>query len=116
MKGSNEVTGYETKVCPRCGGAIMENERLFRCSAEDCSYVIYKQSQLSMFKNVRFDSGLVKLLIDGKHVVIDNLMNKSGAEFKANIYLDDSEKSRYGPRIMVDFAKHDGVEPPGKVK
>lgn len=97
-------------ICPRCGGAITENERLFHCSSEGCNYVIYKKSQLTMLKNVRFDSELVKLLIEGKHVLIDNLLNKSGTEFKANIYLDDTEKSSYGPKIMIDFSKHDGVE------
>ncbi|MDD6484927.1 MAG: DNA topoisomerase [Clostridiales bacterium] len=96
-------------VCPRCGKDIVESPRGFYCEGEDCRWQLPKKSKLGMFEDVVFDRELAALLLGDKPVLIENLKSKAGNTFKANVTLDDSQRSDYGPSLRVDFKNHDGV-------
>lgn len=95
--------------CPRCGGDVREGQNAFSCSnwsreEDGCKFVIWKNPKQEMFKNITITTRQAKDLIAGKKVLVSNLYSKkTDKTFSANLSLNDSEKSAYGPSFDISF-------------
>ena len=92
--------------CPRCGGDVVAGKTGYGCAnwKNGCKYVIWKNPKQEMFKNITITTRQAKDLIAGKKVLVSNLYSKkTDKTFSANLSLNDSEKSAYGPSFDISF-------------
>lgn len=87
-------------VCPKCGGKIIETDRMFKC--ENYLYGNDDSCQLAIFKEqgTTFDEGIIKILLEGGKTDFIELIGKNG-KYKARLsYNSDENKiiKEYPPK------------------
>ena len=92
-------------VCPRCGGNIIEGKIGFGCSnwKNGCKFTIWKKPKPSLFQHITFTEKDVKNFLDGKPVHKTKLTKKDGGTFAADLVMDDSQRSDWGPNFTLQF-------------
>lgn len=92
-------------TCPRCGGIVTETLFNYQCenSEAGCRYHIQKKTQKGLMCKTEITPAMAKKLILGEHLDITTLYSaKKSKTFSGRIYLDDAERSDYGPAIKLD--------------
>lgn len=80
-------------VCPRCGSPVYEGEKNYYCSAQGCSFCIWKESRwLSGMKKKITKKMATTLLKDGRVYVTGFYSERKGRCFDAFLVLDDTGK------------------------
>ena len=80
-------------VCPRCGSPVYEGEKNYYCSAQGCSFCIWKESRwLSGMKKKITKKMATTLLKDGRVYVSGFYSERKGRCFDAFLVLDDTGK------------------------
>lgn len=99
-------------ICPRCGGAVRENQKGYGCSNwkdKDCKFTIWKSYPRSpLLKSIRITTEDVRILLTGGGVKKDSLTDRNGSTFTGILYLQDNPET--GPNLIpVKESKSDGV-------
>lgn len=92
-------------VCPRCGGNIIEGKMGFGCSnwKSGCKFTIWKKPKPTLFQHITFTEKDVKNFLAGKPVHKAKLTKKDGGTFAADLVMDDSQRSDWGPNFTLQF-------------
>ena len=99
-------------VCPRCGGNIIEGKMGFGCSnwRNGCKFTIWKKPKPTLFQHITFTEKDVKNFLAGKPVHKTKLTKKDGGTFAADLVMDDSQRSDWGPNFTLQF---NSIKPAG---
>lgn len=76
-------------ICPRCGNKIVENVKSYNCINKECNLTIWKEQKYPPIKLTKVN---LKSLLNGKEILIKNLINKAGKEYEAYFVLNDDGK------------------------
>lgn len=81
-------------TCPRCGRSLYENEKSFYCSGysnkeNPCNFTIWKEQK---YPPVKLNKSNIKALLNGKDILLKNLINKAGKKYEAYFNLVDDGK------------------------
>lgn len=76
-------------ICPRCGNKIVENIKSYNCINKECNLTIWKEQKYPPIKLTKVN---LKSLLNGKEILIKNLINKAGKEYEAYFILNDDGK------------------------
>ncbi len=76
-------------ICPRCGNKIVENVKSYNCINKECNLTIWKEQKYPPIKLTKVN---LKSLLNGKEILIKNLINKAGKEYEAYFILNDDGK------------------------
>ena len=81
-------------TCPRCGRSLYENEKSFYCSGysnkeNPCNFTIWKEQK---YPPVKLNKSNIKALLNGKDILLKNLVNKAGKKYEAYFNLVDDGK------------------------
>lgn len=69
-------------TCPKCGGFIIEREKLFGCDNKDCSFAIWKDNKLLQSIGKTLNASLVRSLLKKEKVLLKGCKSaKSGNTF-----------------------------------
>ena len=89
-------------ICPRCGGEIVERPQSFGCvnwpQPHNCKFTLWKTPMQFKGMDVEIDTEKAKSLVAGESVVLEAKQTHKLLTVK----LDDSAKSDWGPRIVVE--------------
>ena len=89
-------------VCPRCGGAIVENKKAFTCSLK-CGIVLFKDDKFFASLGKKMTKTYAKgLFSKGQVVVKDVVSAKTGKKYDLVVKVDFSGQ---WPRYMTEFPK-----------
>lgn len=99
---SKTVTSKFHKVlgeCPLCGGNVIEGIRGFGCANSrppmSCKFIIWKNTEKGLFKNVTITEAMVKKWLAGKEVKVSKLISNSGNSFSANMKMQIDKDAQY---------------------
>lgn len=101
------VTSKFNKVlgeCPLCGGNVIEGLKGFGCANSrppmSCKFVIWKNAEKGLFRNVTITENMVKKWLAGKEVKVSKLMSNSGKSFSANLKLQVDKSAQYPVQLV----------------
>lgn len=72
-------------TCPKCGNTMVKTSKSYKCSAENCDFIIWT----TISEKTLSDSDVRDLVDKGKTQVLDGFTSKKGKEFSARIALKD---------------------------
>lgn len=77
----------------------------FGCSnwKSGCKFTIWKKPKPSLFQHITFTEKDVKNFLAGKPVHKTKLTKKDGGTFAADLVMDDSQRSDWGPNFTLQF-------------
>lgn len=78
--------------CPRCGNAVIENAKGYRCENTSCGFAIWKDNNFSKNFKKPITTSLVTKLLANKSVPIKGLTSSKGNKFNCDIALEDTGK------------------------
>ncbi len=83
---SKEVIGK----CPRCGGDVLEWDKVFSCANKECEFALFKESKYFSSKKVKFTKDIAKALLkDGKVYIREIYSEQKDKTYSAYIVLND---------------------------
>lgn len=101
------VTSKFRKVlgeCPLCGGNVIEGVNGFGCSNSrppmSCKFVIWKNTEKGLFRNVTITESMVKKWLAGKEVKVSKLVSNTGKSFSANLKLQVDKSAQYPVQLV----------------
>lgn len=78
-------------VCPRCGNAVVENQKGFVCRNRDCRFALWKENRFFTSKHKQLTASVAAALLKEGHVFMKGLYSeKTGKPYDATIMLDDT--------------------------
>ncbi len=105
--GTKAVTSRFNNVigtCPLCGGNVIEGRKGFGCANSrppmSCKFIIWKNTDRGLFRNVTVTETMVKKWLDGKSVKIAKLVSNSGQKFSANIKMQIDKDAQYPVQLV----------------
>ena len=79
----------EIGICPRCKNKVVENIKSYNCINKECNFTIWKEQK---YPPVKLTKANIKSLLNGKEILIKNLINKAGKGYEAYFILNDDGK------------------------
>lgn len=79
----------EIGICPRCKNKVVENIKSYNCVNKECNFTIWKEQK---YPPVKLTKANIKSLLNGKEILIKNLINKAGKGYEAYFILNDDGK------------------------
>ncbi|HLS53115.1 MAG TPA: topoisomerase C-terminal repeat-containing protein, partial [Tissierellaceae bacterium] len=77
--------------CPRCGGNVIENRKVFCCRNKDCAFALWKENKFFTMKKKTLTKEIaIKLLKEGRVKLTGCYSEKTGKTYDAIVILDDN--------------------------
>ncbi|MBQ1887645.1 MAG: hypothetical protein II166_03120, partial [Firmicutes bacterium] len=85
--------------CPRCGKDVVETANGYGCTgfSDGCRFMIWKKQKQKMLSKIEFTKTDAKRFLAGKPTRKNHLIDKKGAEFKADLIMEETPDNPYGP-------------------
>ena len=88
--------------CPKCGADVVERDKLFGCTNQECRFAIWKEDKFFAGISKKLSPAIVKSMLANKRVGLKNCISKkSGKKFDCIVYVDFSEQY---PKYEMRFA------------
>lgn len=89
-RNTKEIYG----VCPKCGGEIYASEKNYYCNQykNGCNFSLFKKIKIYGQKEVEITDSKVKMLLEGKSILISKVPSKTGKEYDAYFKLEIGDK------------------------
>ncbi|MDD7411021.1 type IA DNA topoisomerase [Fusobacterium gastrosuis] len=89
-RNTREIYG----VCPKCGGEIYAGEKNYYCNQykNGCNFSLFKKIKIYGQKEVEITDSKVKMLLEGKSILISKVPSKTGKEYDAYFKLEIGDK------------------------
>lgn len=104
------IEGARTPLgpCPICGASVVEGKKGYGCSAwkTGCQFVIWKESTKGPFTKMKMTPAIVKKLLTGKSVFVNNLWSEEKQKvFPGAISMTKDPEQKSGVKINISFEK-----------
>lgn len=96
--------------CPKCGGDVYENARGYACTAQDCKFIMWKDSKLFAAIGKQLTPKAAAMFLSKGRVGFKNCKSaKTGRTFDTILVADFS-----GDRVQFNFESSDAKDPVAK--
>jgi DNA topoisomerase-3 len=97
---SKEVIG----TCPRCGGDVLEWDKVFSCANKACDFALFKESKYFSGKRIKLTKDFAKTILkDGRVYVKEIYSEQKDKTYSAYIVLNN-DGGKY-VSYKLDFGK-----------
>ena len=86
--------------CPKCGNDVVERNKAFCCTNNDCDFYIYKEDKYFAAFGKKITPTIAKSLLKKGQVQLNKLKSKNGKEYSIIIKVDYNGKY---PRYSTEF-------------
>ena len=91
----------EIGKCPKCSAAVVQKEKGFFCTGQNCHFAIWKDDKLFTSLGKKVTAPVVKSLLKNKKVSLkDCTSRKTGKKYDCIVYVDFSGKY---PKYNISF-------------
>ena len=89
-------------LCPRCGGAVVENKKGFFCENRECRFVLWKDSKFFTAKKKALTKAVAAALLNKGRVKLTGCFSeKTGKTYDATVVLED-DGARANYKLVFD--------------